>query len=177
MLERLASSAPGVQLARVGPIIVSVFNTMPNKLSLEALNAAQEVMIQTEPRLLSLVIIPAMGAVPSGVLPAQANDSERRTVVSQSAGMAERFEEHLVASAVVILSTGVVAVLARSFLAAMSLVSRSRRPMKTFKSVKEATAWLTTVADAPAVPPGFLADIEGWLGELQGPAKVSSTRG
>lgn len=176
MLQRLPSSAPGVQLARIGPVIVSVFNTMPNKQSLEALSAAQESMLQTEQRILSFVIIPAMGALPPGVLPAQANDTERRTVVSQSAGMAERFEEHLVASAVVILSTGVVAVLARSFLAAMSLLSRSRRPMKTFKSVKEAAAWLTTVPEAPLVPPEFVADLETWLGELQGAAKVSSTR-
>lgn len=80
-----------------------------------------------------------------------------------------------IASAMVIMPRGVVAVMVNSFMAALSLVMRAQTPLKTFRTIPDAVAWLEQQPNAPQMP-GVVRDVDDWLGLTPGQATGSVLR-
>lgn len=165
MLEVLASRTPDVRLSACGPVLVSCFLNWPTAKSLAAMRDAQLALKQRHPRQFSLAIIPALNGLPPGAAAPsmQQSSDERDAAAKDAASIGKELEDLTVASAMVILSRGLLAVMIRTFIAAMSLVSTSRIEMKVFRSLPEAEAWFRSLPNAPAVPEGLSADVETWL--------------
>lgn len=142
-------------------MLISVFDGWPSGPSLSALAAAQLELAKTHPRIFSLAIIPAAPAAGAVV---QQEAGEREAAIKQSAEIARRLEEVTAASAMVILSRGVLAVMVRTFMAGLSLVSSSKTELKTFKTLEEAEAWFRTISGAPVVPEKLAGAIASWMG-------------
>ena len=92
----------------------------------------------------------------------QLPDAERSDALKESAATGEKLESSTLASALVILPKGLLAVMIRSFIGAMSLVGRSRAPLQTFKELGLAIAWLEGQPGA-AITPGLQRELEEWL--------------
>jgi hypothetical protein len=165
VLLSLVSSCAGVRLAHDGPLLVSVFDTMPTRASLEAVGAAQAHLLETHDHISSLVIIPPVQR--AGVSPTELSQpsAERERALSTSAHLSSTFEGRVVAGAVVVLMPGLVSVMVRSFLAAMVLLSPSRMPLKTFRDLGESLAWMGEVPGAPPLPDGAHEAIARWLND------------
>jgi len=166
-IQPLGSTATDVMLGHRGPVVVSCFFGWPNGSSLKAAADAQRQVIAQYGKVVTLSIVPpvdlqrAKNAAVTLDVPAEERDASTR----KTAEVTEELAAHTVASAMVILTPGVVGVMVRSFLAAVSLMSRSQVPLKTFRSLAEAVAWLETVPESPGLFPRLTQDIETWLSE------------
>lgn len=167
----LRSPAVGLRLGQCGPVLVSVFDGWPNGQSLAALAEAQRTLATSYPRIYSMTIIPA---TPSQVAKLSQPQGDRDQTLKQSAEVAARMQEILAANAMVILSRGVVAVLVRTFMAALSLASTSGAEVKTFKTLEEAEAWFRTISGAPLIPERLAEGITEWLAAGGAPKEAAS---
>lgn len=154
------ASFPDVRCGHRGALFVSVFHGWPNGHSLKVHADAQATVSAKFGKLLVLTIIPPISQASANLTQ---SDTERTAALSESARTGEKLQEQTIASAMVILPRGVLAVMIRSFMGAMSLLTRSTTPLKTFKELKEAIDWLESMPGAPKTP-GVLQDIDAWLG-------------
>jgi len=162
----LPSSASDVRLGHYGSVLVSCFLAWPNAKNLAAIRDAQRALAETHPRVFTLTIIPNMSqpgvAAPNAAI-AQLG-AERDESIKASISVGKELEEHTAGAAMVILSRGLVAVMIRTFMAGLSLVSNSKFEVKVFKTLEEAEAWFRTVPNAPHVPRELAAKVTAWLG-------------
>jgi hypothetical protein len=121
-------------------------------------------------KVISLSIIPPIDlkAVPQLNLQTDQRDASLKA----GAEIGEQVAATTIASAMVIMPRGVVAVMVNSFMAAMSLVMRAQTPLKTFRTLPDAVAWLEQQPNAPKMP-GVVRDVESWLGLNPGQATGS----
>lgn len=151
-------------------MLVSCFLGWPSGASLRAVAAAQKQVSSQFGKVLSLAIIPPIDlrAVPQLNLP----NVERDASLKAGAEAGEQIAGTTIASAMVIMPRGVVAVMVNSFMAAMTLVMRAQTPLKTFRTLPEAIVWLERQPNAPQMP-GVVGDVEAWLGLEPGKATGS----
>ena len=160
---------PGTTAIRIGhrgPVLVCCFLGWPSGAPLRAMADAQLALARQYGRVTILAIIPVMDPAllkQQGDL-AQMNlpDAERSASLKESAATGKTLESSTLASALVILPRGLLAVMIRSFVGAMSLVSTSQAPLQTFKELVPAIAWLEGQPQA-GVTPGLQRDVEEWL--------------
>ncbi len=129
--ERLAQS-PAFTIGRVGPLIVQTYTEGGASLAaLAHIEAVHGAHLRTYPRFASLAIVTGVKLTPPP-----------EPVRTRAAELDTRFQAHLFASAVVLESQGLAAVVARSFLSAFSLLTPRPHDFKTFKEVDAAVAWV-----------------------------------
>lgn len=169
--------AKGIRIGHRGPTVVSCFLGWPTSAALRAMAEAQATVSKQYGRVTVLSIIPAIDVAllkqqQGEAAQLQLPDEERNASMKESASTGEKLESTTLASALVILPKGVLAVMIRSFIGAMSLVGRSRAPLQTFKELAPAITWLEAQPNA-GITRGLLGDVEAWL-ELASPrAKVA----
>ncbi|MFO0597834.1 MAG: hypothetical protein U0228_21210 [Myxococcaceae bacterium] len=166
----------GVRIGHRGPVVVSVFDDWPNAARLEAVKAAQLRIAQQFGKVLALSIIPpvdvaALKADPAAAQQLNPDPKDREANLRESAKTGEDLEASTLGAAMVIMPRGMMAVMIRSFMGAMSLITRSRTPLQTFKELAPAVAWLETLPGASTLP-GLVPDVEAWLG-LSAPSASS----
>lgn len=151
---------PHLRLGSVGPVLVSCFDNWPNGEMLACVAKAQLELSRSHGRVLSLGVVPLN---PRGGATPEQPAAERAEALKQSASVSEQLKHVTAGSALVIHSRGIIAVMVRSFLVAMSLVSTSSTPFKALRTLDEAIEWFGTLKDAPPVPPGLAADVQAWI--------------
>jgi hypothetical protein len=161
-IVELASSSPDVRVGHRGPIVASCFYSWPNGELLKSVTDAQREVAKTFGPCFPLTIIPPVDLKAAQARAANSQFSENRdAVLKESAELSADVESLTRAAAMVILPRGAVAVMISAFMAAFALVSRSRTPLKTFRTLEEAIRWLEEQG-APHSP-GLLRDLEAWL--------------
>jgi len=139
MPVELQRTGYGARIGTLGPIVVSVFEGAPELPMLDDLQAVQEAQIAKHGRVSSMSII----AMPRLDPPAAA-------FRERAARLSEKFRPAIVGTAIVILSTGAAAVVARGFLAAYALLVRPDTAQKTFRELAPAVEWLQALPEQPA---------------------------
>lgn len=167
----LVSSSPDVRLGHRGPLVVSCFLGWPSGASLRAVAAAQRQVATQYGKVLSIAIIPPIDAATAPPLNLQTEQRDASLKVSAEVG--EQVAATTIASAMVIMPRGLVAVMVNSFMAAVTLVMRAQTPLKTFRTLPEAVAWLEQQPNAPKLP-GAVRDLEVWLGLEPGQVTASN---
>jgi hypothetical protein len=124
----------GCRIGTVGPVVISVFEGKPELGLLDLMDQVQTETVAQHGRFTAVTVVAMTRLEPPSV--------EFRT---RGALLAAKHQEVMVASATVILSKGVAAVIARAFLAAYSLISQQRRPQQSFRDIAPAIAWLQNV--------------------------------
>ncbi|MBL8918891.1 MAG: hypothetical protein JNJ54_08540 [Myxococcaceae bacterium] len=160
MVNELPSAVPHLRLGSAGPVLVSVFGNWPNGPMLRAIRRAQLELSKEHRRVLSLTIIPDVQQLPTI---GHQQPAEREGALAQSAAIATEVERVTAGSAMVIHPRGVIGVMVRTFMATLSVMSRSTMPLKTFRTVEEAEAWFATLPDAPKLSPGLSRAVTSWL--------------
>lgn len=164
-IQTLPSSAKDVMLGHRGPVVVSCFFGWPTAAGLQAASEAQRQVIAQYGRVVTLSIVPPVDLQQARNASVTLNlpDAERDVSTRKTASVSEELAAHTTASAMIILSSGLVGVMVRSFMAAVSLMSRSTVPLKTFRNLAEGVAWLESVPGVPGPFPGLVQDVDAWL--------------
>lgn len=170
-------AVPGVRIGHRGPVLVSVFFDWPNAARLQAMQAAQLDLAKRFGKVSALSIIPpidtaALKSDPAAVEQLNPDPKNREANARESAKVGELLEASTLGAAMVIMPRGMMAVMIRSFMGAMSLLSRSRTPLQTFKELVPAVAWLEGLPGATSMP-GLVQDVEAWLGLEATPARAA----
>jgi hypothetical protein len=160
----ISSANPGVVLGHRGPLLVSCFTGWPSGAALKEVAQAQRQLATQFGKVISLTIIPPVDLKVTPQLNLERED--RDASLEAGAAIGEQVSAITIASAMVILPRGVVAVMVNSFMAAMTLLMRSQTPFKTFRNLPDAVVWLEQQPRAPTMP-GVVRDIEVWLGLSQ----------
>jgi hypothetical protein len=118
-----------------GSLVVSQYRGNADLPLLDALDAMQTQLIARYPKISTLSVI----TTSTGLL-----DFDE-AVRARSADFERKYAQHVLGSAIAVTSKGLSAVMVRSFLSAFFLVARNGMPLKTFRSVAEALAWLQSL--------------------------------
>jgi hypothetical protein len=161
----LPSSSPDVEVGHRGPVVVSCFFGWPNRASLQAAAAAQKAVIGQYGRVLTLSVIPPLEVqvARSASVALTLTGPERESVLKDTAGITDDLSAQTIGSAIVILASGVVGVMVRPFIAGMSLLARSQTPLKSFRTIPEAVAFLEGLPGSPGPFPRLAEDVEHWI--------------
>lgn len=127
----------GFRVGAVGSLIIAVFEDTATLERLQLLDRLQTELATAHPRLYTLNVV--VGAIKGP--PAEVRDA--------SAALQAKFNDTTAASATVLAVTGLGAVIARGFLAALALASGGSTPTKVFKTVREAATWLQSLPGIP----------------------------
>ncbi len=169
-ISPLASSSAQLRLGQRGAVLIAIFNDWPTGAALRALAEAQAQVARQFGKVALLSIIPNAQPQKGGPAPTlQPPPDVKEAAMRESAATGERIGASTIASALVILPKGVLAVMIRSFVSATTLLSRSKTPLQTFKDVASAAAWLETFPGM-TLTPGLANDVERWLAEPQAAA-------
>lgn len=158
MVIQLYTELPGSRFGHAGPLVVSIFGGATTLESLDALDALQEKMLVEHPRLASFSVI--VGAPLTGM---------PKGISEKSSQLRKKYDAKLAGSAIVVLTRGLAGAITRSFLAGFSLASWGEAPMKTFRTLFEAEAWLRSLPGMmPAVRDmnGLAAAVERFMDGL-----------
>ncbi len=136
MIER-AYDSPVFRFGAVGPLVVSFYRGATTKAQLEQLDAFQTQLLATHGRIMSLSV---MGQVAATVR----LDDEARTF---SADLATKYEQTNVGTVMVVKSTGLGAVVVRSFLSAWFLMRQTQLKVKVTRTVAEGLEWLNALPE------------------------------
>lgn len=125
----------------VGPVLVSVFQSSATLAGLDLLEKVQDAFVRAQGTIFPVtVVVGDRLTAPAG------------GVREAAARLQTRFDPATVGAAVVLEQKGVAAVIARSFLAGLSLIQRGQKPTRTFRSVSEAIGWARSMpGQLPAV--------------------------
>ena len=127
----LLAQGPNVRIGALGNILVSVFDGPPDEKTLEVVDRGTSLHAASHAKYVSIVAIVAEKL-------AAPTPQFREGATKLHA----RFEDQLLASATVITSRGMAAVVARTFLAAYQLIVHYKAPQQTFRDLPTAVAWL-----------------------------------
>ena len=134
-IETIAK-APDFRMGAYGPIIVTVYRGGANAASLRLLDQYQTEMLTRHPKLFTFAIV--VGDTLT------APTAEVRQFSSK---LQEKYGSRSTGAAVVITVSGLAAVVARGFMAALSLITPPVMNQKTFKTVRDAVAWARSIPD------------------------------
>lgn len=164
-IRTLPSSSREVEVGHRGPVVVSCFFGWPNAASLQVAAQAQKSVIAQYGKVLSLSVIPPMELqlARNTSVSLTLSGAERETTLKQTASVSDELAAHTLGSAMVILSTGIVGVMVRTFIAGMSLVARTQTPLKSFRTLPDAVAFLETLPGSPGPFPRLAEDVDAWL--------------
>lgn len=164
-IQTLASPTKDVMLGHRGPVVVSCFFGWPTAASLQAAADAQRHVIAQYGKVVTLSIVPPVDLqqAKSAAVPLDVPTEQRDASTRKTAEVAEELSANTIASVMVILTPGLVGVMVRSFMAAVSLMSRSTVPLKTFRTLADGVAWLEAAPGAPGPFPGLVQDVDAWL--------------
>jgi hypothetical protein len=126
----------GCRIGTIGPVVVSVFDTKPELGLLELMGKVQGEHVARYKQITSITIISMPKLDPPGA-----------DFRSGSAELSKRFQDAMTCTALVVLSTGMAAVVVRAFLAAFSLLVTQRRPQQTFRQIAPAVKWVQEQPD------------------------------
>ncbi len=164
-VQPLLSPERDIRVGHRGPVVLSIFYTWPNRATLKVAADAQRTVAAKFGKVVTLSIIPtdeqrtARNISAPVKLPQDEHDASLKATVAVSEDLAKT----TVASAMVILSGGLLSVMVRSFLAGMSLLSRSQMQFRSFRTLAEAVTWLESVPGSGGPFPGLVQDVEAWL--------------
>jgi hypothetical protein len=141
-----------IRIGGLGPVLITVFDGAAPLAALELLDATQAQFVAQHPRIVTMTIIasPKLTAPPAGMR-------------ERSAQLFAKYEPNMACSAVVIRTSGLAAVIARSFLAAYQLVIPQKVPQRTFRGLPEAIAWCQTHSPDAAKQPRLAEAIERFV--------------
>jgi hypothetical protein len=150
VVERAAGT--GYRIATAGHLVLMVFDTDPDLASLDALDVLQTELTRTLGRFVHIAVVQTEKLSPP---PAEYRQ--------KAAEIEKRHEDALIASAIVIRTKGVAAVVTRAFLAAFALLSRQKKPMRTFRELEPAVQWMQSMsADVLALGPGLIEALDAY---------------
>lgn len=136
MIERAYESAT-LRLGSSGPLVVALYRGATTKAQLLELDAFQATLLTRFPHIMSVSV---MGQVS---VSARLDDDAKAFTAELSA----KYEKVNVGNAMVVRSTGLGAVVVRSFLSAFFLMRPSEMRNKVFRSIDEGFAWLQGLPD------------------------------
>jgi hypothetical protein len=156
-VEELAQE-PEVCVAHAGSLLVFVWRGPITEASLDKTNRIEAELIERYGRVAVMGVITSMSSgIPTAELRQAASDAMRR------------FQPSVDGTAIVLGAEGTRAVIARTFLAGLSLVTDFHSPLKVYRRVADATAWLDTLgsrtmpahAEVAAAIERYLAGVRG----------------
>lgn len=161
----LQTASKDVKVGHRGALVISCFFGWPNGESLKAVAEAQRKVCAQYGRVLTLAVIPSSEHQKARNLtaPSTLSPEERDTALKATASISEDLAAQTVASAMVILASGLVGVAVRTFMAGVSLMSRSQVPLRTFRGTEEALKWFESIPGAPGPFPNLAKEIDEWL--------------
>lgn len=136
MIER-AYDSPIFRFGAVGPLVVAFYKGATTKAQLQELDAFQTRLLTQHPRIMSLTIMGQVAATTR-------MDEDARAFTGE---LATKYEKTNVGSAMVVKSTGLGAVVVRSFLSAWFLMRQTELRAKVFKTVDEGLGWLQSLPE------------------------------
>lgn len=149
-----------------GRVLVTCFFGWPDSSALNDLKTAQLAVASHHGKVLTVNVIPPIDLKKPGAT-LQQSRNERDSSLEQSASIGDELAKVTLASAMVVLMRGLVAVMVSSFVAGLSLLSRAQTPLKSFRTLADASSWLATVPGVEARDlDGLGEDIEAWLRTL-----------
>ncbi|MBL8949964.1 MAG: hypothetical protein JNK82_04250 [Myxococcaceae bacterium] len=122
---------PGVKVGKLGSVLVSVWRGTITPQLVEQVNALQGQLIKEHGDITAV-----------GVLTGQSSGVPSEELRQASIMAMKRFQAHVRGSALVIATSGVKAMLARTFFAGLSLMLSPSSPHRAFRTVEEAMRWL-----------------------------------
>ncbi len=152
---------PGLKVGRYGNVLISVWRGTITPQLLEHVNEVQAKVIAQHGRITAI-----------GVLTGQSTGVPSEELRQASIMAMKRFQAHVRGTALVIATSGVKAMLARTFFAGLSLMMPSS-PHRAFRSVDEAVAWLVE-HDPTLEADGAVSHIERFVADALAPAKRSA---
>jgi hypothetical protein len=123
------------RIGSLGPVLITVLYGEGTYAVLDLIDATQTAFVRDHPKLISMTVIASPKL--SAKLPPDFRE--------RSAALQRKFDNNLLATAVVIQSRGIVAVIARAFMAAYELVAQARAPRQTFRNIGDAVTWIGTL--------------------------------
>ena len=139
MAVTLLGEGPGLRIGALGSLLVMHFD---GRGALEALDVLDEVEVKHAaafPRFSTMVVVTGVKL-----------ETPVAGVRERSAALDAKYDAHVVGSAIVVHSTGMAAVIARSFIATWALLTKRQAPTKTFREVSDAVTWLASLEGQPA---------------------------
>lgn len=124
--------SPDVRIGCAGPLLVALFHGTNNLASLDAYDRVQGELLTKHERVSTLTLIGKPGAM------LKIEDAVR----ARSAELQKKYEQRVLGAAIVVGSTGLAAVVVRTFLSGFFLVARTERPMGSFATVRAGLTWL-----------------------------------
>lgn len=132
-VEQRAKGSAG-RIGTLGPLVVGVYEGPGDVTMLDELERIQNEAVAHYGKISSLSIV----ATPKVESPPAAYRE-------RSAALATKFQPHMHGTAIVILSTGAAAVIARTYLVAHALLVKQQSPQQTFRNLADAVMWLKTL--------------------------------
>lgn len=161
----LPTSSADIKVGHRDSVVISCFYEWPRPQSLKALAEAQRKVCDRFGKVVTLSVIPSaeLQQIRNRSVPANPPPEERDASIRATAAASDEMSSHTIASAMVILTTGLVGVAVRTFMAGASLLSRTQSPLQTFRSIDEAVKWLESVPGVPGPFPNLAKEVDTWL--------------
>lgn len=118
-----------------GPLLVALYRGTTSPTILDELERTQEALLQKFPRISTLTVIGQASRL------LKVDESVRL----RSVELGKKFDGKVLGSAIVVNTSGLAAVMVRTFLSGFFLLSRAETPMRTFSKVTEGLGWLQSL--------------------------------
>ena len=134
----LLGEGQGLRIGSIGSLLVVHFDGRGTLEALDVLDRLEAAHVAKYPRFSTMVVVTGvrLETPPEGLR-------------ERSAALDLKYDKHVVGSAIVVKSRGIAAVIARSFVAAWSLITSREAPTKTFRDLSEAVTWLKSLPGQP----------------------------
>jgi hypothetical protein len=127
--------SPAARFGTVGPLMVALYKGATDLAHLDEVDRIQTTMLQKYPRISTLSVIDSAGSL------LKVDEAVR----NRSVELGNKYDGKVTGSAIVIITKGLAAVMARTFLSGFFLLSRAATPTKTFARVDESLIWLRSL--------------------------------
>ena len=140
------AEAPGFRMGAFGAVVVTVYREVVNSAALNELDLRQADLLTRHPKLFTFTVVMGKGL--------SAPTSEVRQLAAK---LQAKYASRSTGAAVVFSAGGLAGIVARGFMAGLSMVAPPEMNQKTFKTVAEAVAWARSIPSQ--VPEVAVADL------------------
>jgi hypothetical protein len=162
----LSGQRPELRLAHQGSLLVAAFTAWPSSATLASYARAQLDLARVHGKLCVLTIIPAVDEHHAKLRPQAYEPAKavREQTAKTAAEVGDQVATVNLGSAMLVLLPGLTGSFISSLLAATTLLSRNRTPLRVFRELTPAVEWLAAVPGASiAASSDVVRDVELWL--------------